>query len=110
MTQYDKPASFPRPYVPTGEGPLIPDPFGNLLRTAPEIELGTPGPAGPPGTGGGGGIPDVDVRDGVTGAVLHSGTETFAIPGFGNSVYWVKFSVNNNGAAGFCYFLGTLAF
>jgi hypothetical protein len=109
MTQYTKPAQFPDPYVPVGERPFLGDSFGNLMKGVQQS-----GPQMPVTGGGGGGTPveglDLDVRDGVTGAVLYNGTETLNVPSFGNAVYWVKFSVNNNGAAGFVYFLGSLAF
>lgn len=54
MTPYNKPAPFPVPYVPKGEGVVIPDPFGNLLKSVPQAN---PSNVIVTGGGGGGGTP-----------------------------------------------------
>jgi hypothetical protein len=86
MTQYNKPAPFPDPFVPVGERPFIGDSFGNLLKAVQQS-----GPQAPvtPGTGGGGtGLPT-----GFAGDMLyHNGTNwvRLANPGtHGSDPMWV---------------------
>jgi hypothetical protein len=106
MTRFDKPALFPEAYIPGGRGPEIPDPFGSLMRST------APGnPQMPVTGGGGGGTPvglDLDVRNGITGAVLSAGTQTLTM--FGKSIYWVQMPVNNNGTASSMLFLASLPY
>jgi hypothetical protein len=108
MTDYIKEVSFPSPFVPSPQDQVSVDPFGNLMTKG---EHDRPGLGGGGGGGGGtptGGIPKVDVRNGVTGAVILAGTETLVING--RSIYWVEMNVNNNGTAGHMLILGTLPY
>lgn len=106
MNKFDKPVQFPSAYLPEGKRPDFADPFGNTMRGLDNPKLPTPGPEGPPGTGGG--IPDLDIRNGVTGAVIDAGTETLTIGG--KDIYWVQFRMNSSGAASYVLQLSSLPY